>query len=84
MERKRYRVICRLSVGPPCVIPIKSSRYNSTCDRAVARACGDRDSQFLLESCVAVASYSEVCDGLVSAKSSRWCGAWRGCLVFCL
>ena len=49
------------------------------CARAVARACGDRSSQFLSESCVAVASSAEVCGGLVSAKYSRWCGGmvWR-------
>ena len=66
-------------IGPPCVLPMKSSRYTSTCVRAVSRACGDRDSQFLSESCVAVASSSEVCGVLVSAKSSRWCGGavWR-------
>ena len=45
----------------------------------MARTCGDRASQFLSESCVAVASSSEVCGGLVSAKSLRWCGGavWR-------
>ena len=79
MSQKRCRVICRLSVGPPCVIPIKSSRYTSTCARAVTRACGYRSSQFLSESFFTVASSSEVCGGLVSAKYSRWCGGavWR-------
>ena len=34
---------------------------------------------FFLASSFSVASYSEVCGGLVSAKSSRWCGGavWR-------
>ena len=50
-----------------------------TCARSVARACRDRVSQFLSEPYVAVASSSEVCGGLVSAKSSRWYGGavWR-------
>ena len=79
MARKRCRVICRLSVVPPCVIPMKSSRYTSTCARAVARACGDRTSQLLSASRVDVASSYEVCSGLVSAKYSELCGGavWR-------
>ena len=58
---------------------MKSSRYTSTCARAVDRVCGDRASQLLLASRVAAASSSEVCGGLVSAKSLRWCGGavWR-------
>ena len=79
MARKRCHIICLLSVGPPCVIPMKPSKYTSTCARAVARACGDRASQFLSASSVSVASSYEVCGGLVSAKSSRWRGGavWR-------
>ena len=83
MARKRCRVIYPLSVGPPCTIPMKSSRYTLTWARDVARLCGDRASQFLLASSVASASFSEVCGGFVSAKSSRWCGGAvlrvRGC-----
>ena len=71
MAQNKCRVICRLSTGPPCVIPMKSLRYTSTCARAVACACGNRASQFLSESYVAVASSSEVCGGLVYTKSLR-------------
>ena len=81
MVRKRCRVICRLSIGPPCVIPMKSSRYTSTCARAVAYACGDRASQLVLASSIAVVSSSEVCGGLASAKSSRWCGGAVWCMA---
>ena len=74
IAQKRCYVIYRLSVGPPCIIPMNSSRYTSTCARDVDCACGDRASQLLSDSCVSVASSYEVCGGLVSAKSSRWCG----------
>ena len=79
MARKRCCIICRLLVGPPWIIPMKSSRYTSTWARAVARACGDRASQFLSDSSVAATSSAEVCGSLVSARSSRWCGGgvWR-------
>ena len=58
---------------------MKSSRYTSTWARDVACVYGDRASQLLSTSSVASASSAEVCGGLVSAKSSRWCcGAlWR-------
>ena len=79
MARKRFHVICRLLVGPPWIIPMKSLRYSSMWDRDVARVCGDRASQLLWASSVASAYSSEVCGGLVSAKSSRWCNSavWR-------
>ena len=50
-----------------------------TCARAVVCACRYRASQFVAASSVAVASSSEVCSGLVSANSLRWCGGavWR-------
>ena len=40
----------------------------------MARARGDRASQLLLASSVAAASSFVDCGGLVSPKSSRWCG----------
>ena len=48
-------------------------------DRDVARVCGDRASQLLWASSVASAYSSEVCGGLVSAKSLMFCGGavWR-------
>ena len=52
---------------------MKSSRYTLTWARAVAHACGDRAYQFLSASSVATTSYVEVFNGLVSARSSRWC-----------
>ena len=74
MVRKRCRVICCLSVGPPWTIPMKSSRYTSTWARAVDRACRDRASQLMSAPSVASESYAEVCGGFVYAKSPRWCG----------
>ena len=58
---------------------MKSSRYTLTCARAVARACGDRASQLLSSFSISAASSFVDCGGLVSAKSSRWCGGvvWR-------
>ena len=78
--QKRCSVICFISVGPPWIIPTKSSRYNLTWARAVARACGERDSQLLLASSVATDSSAEVCSGLVSAKSLRWCDGAVWCV----
>ena len=52
---------------------MKSSRYTSTWDRAVARACGDKAYQFMSASSISTTSYVEVFNGLVSARSSRWC-----------
>ena len=50
-----------------------------TWDRDVARACGDRASQSLLDSSVAATSCAEVFGGFGSARCSRWCGGavWR-------
>ena len=79
MARKRCRVICCLSFAPPWVIPMKSSRYTSTCARAVARACGDSASHSLSVAHVASASSSVVSGGFISARFSRWWGSavWR-------
>ena len=79
MARKRCRVIYRLSVGPPWVIPMKSSRYTLTWARAVARTCGDRASHSLLAASVALTSCTVVFGGFVSARCSRWWGGtvWR-------
>ena len=80
MARKKYRIICLLSASPPCVIPMKSSRYTSTWDRDVARACGDRSSQSFLASAVAATSCAEVFGGFVSATPSMWCGGTVCCM----
>ena len=79
MARKRCRVICLLSVGPPGVIPMKSSRCTLMWDRAVACVCGDRNTQSLLASSVAANSCYEVSGGFVSTRLTRWCGGavWR-------
>ena len=71
MARKRCRVICHCSIGPPWTIPMNSSRYTSTWARDVARACGDRASQLLSASSGASESSVDVLSRLVSAKSSR-------------
>ena len=75
MLRKRCRVICRLSFAPHWVIPMKSSRYTSTCARAVARVCGDSASQSLSANSVVATSSSVVSGGFVFARFSRW---WAG------
>ena len=79
MAKKTCRVICRLSVGPPSIILMKSSRYTFTWARAVACACRYRASQLLSDSTVSAISSAGVCGGLVSAKSSMWYGGavWR-------
>ena len=58
---------------------MKSSRYTSTCARAVARACGDRASQYFSATSVAATSFAVVSGGFVSARFSRWWGGavWR-------
>ena len=83
MARKRCRVICRLSFAPPWVIPMKSSRYTSTCARAVARACGDSASRYLSAASVAATSSSVVSGGFFSLGFPGGgvvrCGAYRVC-----
>ena len=61
--QKRCRVICRCYFAPPWVIQIKSLRYTSTCARAVARACGDRASQYFSATSVDAISFSMVSGG---------------------
>ena len=50
-----------------------------TCARAVARACGDRDSQSLSATSVTATSFVVFYGGFVSARFSRWWGGavWR-------
>ena len=74
MAQKRCRIIFRLSVSLPCVIPMKSSRYTLTWARDVACACRGRDSQLQLDFSVAADFYFVDFGGLVCAKSLRWYG----------
>ena len=74
MAQKRCRIICHLYSNPPCTIPMKSSRYTSTCARAVARACRYRSFHLLSVPSVEASSSDEVYGGIVSDRLYRGCG----------
>ena len=83
MARKRCRVICLLYVAPPCVIPMKLSRYTSTWARAVAHTCGkglpSHCRLLVLPRPLVLGFLAALCPPGFPCCAATWCGAWGGC-----